>query len=416
MALGEPSLWANVYLMEDKEEIQMGPATLAYLRGSGNHPLFLTWFSFGWTRAAEVFEKLISPHAGRLQRITMININHYHEKPIWEFLMNVMGPLSFPILQDVEIYSADRRPSPSWSTLHLEAPCLRRSKLETPFILQSTSPSLVVLDQNIPTRTEGPFDLNPLLDLMDHVSHSLEHLRIGGGSYNVFVSTPDRSKIYFQKLKSLIIGDCDILMHHILTPNLTHLDVCFSCSSEQVVEMFNGFSAPKLKSIRFYCVPLLPLLASHNIPSMFPQLTTIVINKCDDTPAFISLLEPLERKESVLPQEGLEYQEKPQQVENPFPELKELEIRAEIDLEMILTSLQVAIEKRLEAGINRLQTIRLGEEIVEDANTFKRYLTGQGIRLTELEWWDRTPGLSPPLAFQDYFYYKEHNIRYFFSI
>ena len=104
--------------------------------------------------------------------------------------------------------------------------------------------------------------------------------------------------------------------------------------------MFNGFSAPKLQSIRFHQTPLLPLLTSHNLPSMFPQLELVAFIDCIDESAFAPLLEPRQ------PGEPSSCPPKDRKVENPFPKLKELTVSDKENW----ASLQAVIEKRLKNG------------------------------------------------------------------
>ena len=410
LALEERSLWKNIYLMDSMYEYEMGAATRTYLERSKNLPLFLTWFSYRRRTRFGVIKKLITSCAARLQRITVFVCN----RDVLGKLTTEMGSLSFPFLQDFEISYMGNRSLPSSFTLYLEAPHLRRCKLDRVPFFQLPMSNLVVFDYAMEVcETRGPVDLNPLLEFFPRVAHSLEHVRIKAHPTNVYVYTLNRPKIALQKLKSLIVQNSYIFMRHLLTPGLTYLKVSFSKShltnGKEVAEMFNDFSAPELRSIRFRRVPLLPLPASQNIPLMFPQLEFCAIVKCDMS-AFLPLLEPLEQKESPFSQEVSERPQKTQQAENPFPKLKELMIVGETSL----TALQATIDKRIENGGKSLQKIYLecwdfprppGRR---HTRATAQHLGQQGIDLQVLNCGDKLPEtMTTPLAFQDHFFKDE---------
>ena len=376
VALGAPTLWVNVHIMDNYTE-RVKEAASIYLERSKACRLFLTWFSNpGHTHAdaQEVIDDLIIPCAERWQRITLIANN----EAVPVALLAVMGPLDFPVLRDIEISCLPTQRSSSELTLCRNAPLLRRCRFRNIHSLPPIPSNLVVLDC-VALRTEL-INLDPLLEFLPHVAHSLEHLRCGPSTSEVSVISR-RSRIPLENLKSLLVMDSHIIMDSILTPNLTYFAALHSPSADaqKVAEMFNGFSAPKLQSIRFHQSPLLPLLTSHDLPSMFPQLESATFTDCIDESAFALLLEPpLPKKPSSL-KKASKYPAKHRRVENPFPKLKELTVS---DIRS-WTSFQAAIEKRLKNGDKSLRKIQLPMGDVPDAITrhLTQWLPKQGVEL-----------------------------------
>lgn len=180
----------------------------------------------------------------------------------------------------------------------------------------------------------------------------------------------------------------------------------FKPDAQKVAEMFHGFSAPKLESIQFCKIPLLPLLASHDLPSMSPQLESVMFAACTDESAFIDLLKPTQPKEPSSLQKAANYPPKHRKVENPFPKLEELTISNLLDW----TSLQAVIEKHLENGGGSLQMIHLPKEGVTEPimRHLIHWLPKQGIELILYE--PRWLHVSTPPAFQDDFYADESRL------
>ena len=393
VAVGAPTLWTNIRIVDYHMERTKGVAC-TYKERSKSCPLFLTWFSCyqqGDSDVQVVINDLIIPLADRWQRITLITT----EETVPEALLPVMGLLDFPILQDVELYPSSAR---SELALCRNAPLLRRYKLENASPLPPLPSNLVVFDSG-----GESINLDTLLEFLSHVSHSLEHLRSGPGSS---VSLPHRiPKIPLQNLKSLILRGSHTIMDSILVPNLIYLSVLHPLNAEaqKVAEMFNGFSAPGLKSLRFYRTPLDPLLTSHNVPSMFPQLESVAFINCVGESALVTLLEPPQlKKPSSLPEGS-----KRRKVDNPLPMLKEITVS---DMRN-WTTLQVAIEKRLKNS-KSLRKILLPKKEVPD--TILRHLTQwlpkQGIELHLYET-DASQLLAPP-EFEDDLFNRDYH---FFS-
>ena len=392
MALGAPTLWSNVYIIKSYTE-KTREAARINLERSKACPLFLTWFPNQWQSAAEtqeVIDDLIIPYANRWQRITLIA-----EEEVAAILFIAMGHLDFEILQDLEISRLPSQSPLSWPTLCRSAPLLRRCRLSHVPPLPPLPSNLVVLDCLLTRLGDEPFNLDPLLEFLPHVAHSLEHLRFESPTFDVLV-TPRKSRITLQNLKSLLVKDSNDIVEHLFTPNLTHLAASFIFDGQQVAETFYGFSAPKLQSIRFDRTTLLPLVTLHDLPSMFPQLESAMFEGCFDESAFIDLLKP-----PLLPplQKAAEHPPKHHSVENPFPKLKELAI-SDVDN---LTSLQAVIESRRKNGDKSLRTVHLPkksatEGIIRDPT---HWLPKQGIELVLYKSWRlRTPA---PLVFQDDF-------------
>ena len=140
-------------------------------------------------------------------------------------------------------------------------------------------------------------------------------------------------------------------MDYILVPNLIHFAALYPYRKfpRDVAGMFDGFSPLKLRTIRFFKTPLIPLLTSYDFPLMFPQLESVMLIRCTDGAAFIRLLEPPSSKNE------LKYLLDPQRVDNPFPKLEELVI-------WDMTSwalLRGVVEKRLKNGDKSLRKICL---------------------------------------------------------
>jgi hypothetical protein len=403
VVLGAPTLWSNINIMEyttDKSKV----AAHTYLELSKMCPLFLTWFSHEQTNinVQEVINNLVIPFAERWQRITLIA--HDEEAP--NALLTAMETLDFPNLRDIEISSYFMRLSPSELTLARSAPLLRRCRLDSFPSLPPLPSRLVVLDYLLTALNAEPVILDPLLDFLPHVAHSVEHLRFRSINFQVLV-TPRRSRILLQQLKSLLVEDSHIVMNHVLTPNLTYLAVIHpqNADAHKIAGMLDGFSAPKLHTLQFYRTPLLPLLASHHLPSMFPQLESVIIDNCINEPAFISLLVPpgLKKPLSDL-QSGLKYR----QVKNPFPKLKELTMSVSDTRHLI--SLQAAIRGRFKNGNRSLRKVLLPDTIPRQARSFmKQWLRERKIELVQYE--DGKWLIPTPPEFQDDI--NEEEFRYF---
>ncbi|KAF9645229.1 hypothetical protein BDM02DRAFT_607219 [Thelephora ganbajun] len=409
LALGAPTLWTNIrvtkYYTEGTREVAR-----IYLERSKTCPIFLTWFSKSEQTAPDaqgVINDLIIPGAERWQRITLIAEN----EAVPGALLTAMRSLDFPILRDVEISSLLAELSPSAEpTLCRNAPLLRRCKFRGIPSLPPLPLNLVVLDCVFAVPGLKDFSLDPLLEFLPHVAHSLEHLRFGPPTSEVLV-TPRRSRIPLENLKSLLVKDSHIIMDYIRAPNLTYFAAFhpLDADARKVAEMFNGFSAPKLQSIRFHKTPLLPFLTMHNLPSMFPELESVMLSGCINEPAFASLLEPAKPKKPSSLQNASKYLPKHRKVENPFPKLKEVTIS---DM-TTWTSLQAAIEKRLKNGDKSLRKIQLPKEDVTETIMphLRRWLPAQGIEFVLYG-----PGELPMSTpeFQDDFCNEE--IRLFFEI
>jgi len=385
VAIGAPTLWTDIRVLEYYTE-EAKEATRVYLERSRACPIFLTWFTEPGqfhTDVPAIVERLIIPAAERWQRITLIAGN----KAAPEALLAAMEPLDFPILRAIEISRVPFvEPVSPTSPLCRSAPLLHRCRFRNIPSFPPLPSNLVVLDWVfMPLAVSLEFDLNPLLDFLPHVAHSLEHLRFGPPPTFKFKSTPHTPKIPLDNLKSLLITNSHVIMDHILVPNLTYF-VAFhppGTDTKGAAEMFQGFSAPKLQSIKFYKTPLLPLLATHNLPSMFPQLESVLLSGCADESAFVSLLEPPKPKKPSSLQKASKYPQKHRKVENRFSHLKELTIS---DV-TIWTSLQAAIEKRLKNGDKCLRKIQLpkGDATETIMPHLRQWLPAQGIELVLYE-------------------------------
>ena len=405
VALDASTLWSNIYIMKYYTEKTRMAARIS-LERSKTCPLFLTWFSKeGQTNAEaqEVIDDLIIPYADRWQRITLMADG----EEVADALVAAMGPLDFQILQDIEISRPSWGPYISELTLCRNAPLLRRCRLLRIPSLPPLPSNLVVLDYESVLIMVGemPFDLDPLLKFLPHVAHSLEHLRFGPPSYNVSVTHP-KPRILLPNLKSLLVRDSYTIMEHIIAPNLTYFAASlfiYAPEALEAAEMFHGFSAPKLQSIRFCGVPLLPLLTLHDLPSMFPQLESVMFESCDDESAFIDLLKPPRPTKPSSSRKAAEYPPKHRKVESPFPKLKELAIW---DVEN-LASLQATIEKRRKNGDESLRTLRLSKDDVTEGimRHLTRWLPKRGIELVLYERYELV--MSGPSEFQDDFYDEE---------
>ena len=356
VAIGAPTLWSDIRVLGYHTE-EAKEATRIYLERSKTCPIFLTWFTDEDQFRADVpavVERLIAPAAERWQRITLIA----GTKTASSALLTAMESLDFPILRDIEISCAPwvTTPAPT-PTLCRSAPLLRRCRLHDIFSLPSLPSNLVVLDCVFLAFGLTVFDLDPLLEFLPHVAHSLEHLRFGPPPASRVHFTPGTSKVPLENLKSLLITNSHAIMNHILAPNLIYFVAFHPPETDAMgaAEMFEGFSAPKLQSIQFHKTPMLPLLAAHNLPSMFPQLESVLLSGCVDESAFLSLLEPPKPKKPSSLKQASKDPQKHRNVENPFPHLKDLTIS---DM-TIWTSFLTAIVKRLTNGDKTLRKIQL---------------------------------------------------------
>ena len=403
VSLAAPTLWTNIRISDYYSE-NVKAEVSTYLERSKTCPIFLTWcFESGQRKidAEVVFNELIIPCAGRWQRITLIA----ESGAVPDALVTAMGSLDFPVLQDIEIAClSERHVSPSDLTLCRNAPLLRRCRLQSIASLPPLPSNLVVLDWEFQAPWADPFDIDPLLQFLPHVAHSLEHLRFCPSSSEILPSSPG-PRIPLPNLKSLNVKLSHIIVEHVLTPNLTHLTVVLSpeANARKVAKMFDGFSAPKLQVIQFYRTPLLPLLDSHDLPSMFPQLESIVCYFCTEESAIVPLLLPPTPKKPSSLQKASKYQPKRREVANPFPNLKELAIS---DM-TVWTSVQAAIEKRLKNGDKSLRKIHLPKGDMPESimSHLTRWLPKQGIELVQYESQD-FPMTSIP-DFHDEFFQEE---------
>ena len=401
VALDAPTLWTNIFIMEYHTE-GAREAARTYLDRSKTCPIFLTWFSeleHPRTDPRAVIESLIIPGAERWQRITLISEND--SSPV--ALFATMASLDFTVLRDIEISYLTGNLRPAKVSLCHNAPLLRRCRLRRVPFFPSLPSNLVVLDCVYSMLGRERFDLDPLLEFLPHVSHSLEHLRFGPPTQVRY--TPRTSKIPLENLKSLSLENYPAIVNHIYTPNLVYFAALSPDVDRDAAEMFEGFSAPMLKSIRFHDVSLQPVLTSHHLPSIFPQLESVILSGCTGESAFVDLLKPPEPKNPPSLQQASEYPPKHQEVENPFPSLKELTI-SDMD---IWTSLQAAIEKRLKNGDESLRKIRLPKGELAEAILYHRQwpLPAQDIELVLYESGELST--STPES-QDDFCYKETSI------
>ena len=406
VVLGAPTLWTDIHIVKYYTE-ETGRVARIYLERSKTCPIFLTWFSFPdqhGTDARRVINDLIIPAAERWQRITLISGN----RSFPDILLTAMESLDFPILQDVEISSLITELSPPKRTLCRNAPFLRRCRFRGVPSFPPLPTNLVVLDYVFQTWELEEFDLDPLLDFLPHVAHSLEHLRFGQPAAKVRF-TPRASKTPLENLKCLHIQHSHIIMDRILVPNLTYFVAQYPLEedSRKIAGMFEGFSAPRLKSIQFHEVPLLPLLTTYNLPSMFPQLESVALCACDDESAFILLLEPAKPKKPSSLKKAAKYPPKHRNVENPFPNLKELKIS---DMRN-WTSLQAAIEKRLKNGDKSLRRLQLPKEQATETIMphLRRWLPTKGI---EFDLYQHREQLMSTPEFQDSFCDEEADLFY----
>ena len=399
VALGAPTLWTDIRIVQcDKEKFR--EAARVYLERSKTCPIFLTWFSDldqPYADIQGVINNLIIPRAERWQRITLLA----KDNAATDALLTAMESLDFPILQDLEISCMLKKSSPSSPTFCRSAPLLRRCRIHwcrnTPSLPPLPS-NLVVLDFTFSAVRPKEFDLDPLLKFLPHVAHSLEHLRFIVPPASEVRSTPRASRIRLEHLKSLLIKDPHVIMDHISTPNLTYLTVSCPHDAMDAAKMFEGFSATTLRSIQFDGGRLRPILDAHHLPSIFPQLESVTSFCCTGESALVLLLEPPEPKPSSS-RKAPKYRE----VQNPFPNLKELTMSDTT----IWTSLQAAIEKRLENGDKSLGKIRLprvGATAKVIMLGLRQWLLAYGIELVLYE-----PGgvsISTP-EFQDDFFDEE---------
>ena len=319
VALCAPTLWTDIRLVQyDTEETRK--AARIYLERSKTCPIFLTWFSDPdqpYANIQRVIHDLIIPGAERWQRITLLAGNNAAA----DALLTAMESLDFPILQDVEISSTtDMRLSNP--TLCRSAPLLRRCRFRSIPSFPPLPSNLVVLDCKFLPMQLRQLDLDPLLEFLPHVAHSLEHLRFGPPSAFMGVRfTPRTSRIPLEHLKSLLIDNSRVIMDHIFTPNLTHFVASYRYGVTDAAKVLEGFSAPMLRSIRFHDAPLLPLLDVH-FPSIFPRLESITFSGRTDELASALQCEALELRKSSSWRKAPRRRE----VQRAFPNLKEFMI------------------------------------------------------------------------------------------
>jgi hypothetical protein len=392
VALGAPTLWTDIRIVQyDTEGIR---TARFHLERSRTCPIFLTWFSLPLQTCAGVqgvINDLVIPGAERWQRITLLA----DDKAAAGALLAAMESLDFPILQDVEISCMTAASNPIF---RCNAPLLRRCRFRNIPSLPPLPSNLAVLDYVPSAGVFGEFDLDPLLEFLPHVAHSLEHLRFGPPPSSEVRFTPRTSRIPLEHLKSLFIQNSHVIMNHISTPNLTYFAALRLHSVTDTAKMFEGFPASTLRSIQFHDCPLLPILNAYNFPSIFPRLESIALSGCTGELTFALLLEPPKPKQSSSSQKAPKHSE----IQNPFPNLKELMVS---DM-TIWTSLQAAIEKRLKNGDKSLKKIQLPKKEATEAIMLhlRRWLPAQGIELVLYE-----PGraLTPMAEFQDDFYDEE---------
>ena len=359
---GTPTLWANIRITGKHGLKQIEAMVHNYLERSKTCPLSITGFLDDISFLEGVIDCLIKPCAGRIQRFASVTDGPPDITPT---LLTAIESLDFPILRDVEIYSKRPCPFPFKHTFGRSSPLLRRCRLSRTPLLPSLPSNLVILDYYTLEEFE-PHNhyIDDLLEFLPHAAHSLEHLRFRPPTIRT-LPMPDRPKIILQNLKSLLIEGSHFIMGHMFVPNLTYFaGIDISSGITNVDEMFDDFSAPKLQSIRFYNVSLRPLLARHDLPSIFPQLESVVLVNCTDESAFIRLLEPHKPEEPPSLEKGSEHRLK---TKNPFSELKELAISDTQNW----TSLQAVIERRLENGDKSLKKILLPRKrkFVSDPDT-----------------------------------------------
>jgi len=171
------------------------------------------------------------------------------------------------------------------------------------------------------------------------------------------------------------------IVDHISAPNLTYFAASYPpvADAEWVAGMFKGFSAPKLQSIRFHRAPLLRLLTTHNLPSMFPQLESVLFSDCTGELALVPLLEPPKPKKPPSLKKASKHPPKLRKVEIPFPRLKELTISDTTNWAF----LQAVIERRLKSGDKSLRKIQLPKGGMTNTvvSYLRKWLPAHGIEL-----------------------------------
>ena len=355
-AVGAPTLWADIRVLGYHTE-EAKEAARVYLERSRACPIFLTWFTDEEefrTDVPAIVERLIIPAAERWQRITLIAGTDTAP----DAFLTAIQSLDFPILRDIEISCVPwLMPFSPTITLCRGAPVLRRCRFHDIFSLPSLPSNLVVFDCVSLAPGSAEFDLDPLLEFLPHVAHSLEHLRFGPPPASRVHFTPGAPKIHLENLKSLLITHSHVIMDHILAPNVTYFVAAYSPEADVrgAAKMFQGFSAPKLQSIQFHKTPLLPLLTTYDLPSMFPQLESVLLSGCAKESAFVSLLKPPRPKKPLSSKKASKHPQKYKKVENPFPYLKEFTIS---DM-TIWPSLRAAIVRRRKNGDESLRKIQL---------------------------------------------------------
>jgi len=178
VVLWAPTLWTNIDVPEYHTEEAKERARI-YLERSKTCPIFLTWFTEEEkfrTDVPAIVKNIIIPGARRWQRITLFAGN----KKVPDDFLAAIEPLNFPILQDLEISCKPFLDSYSpKSALRISAPLLSRCRLRDIPSLPPPS-NLVVLDYiTLESELMTEFSLDPLLEFLPHIAHSLEHLRFG---------------------------------------------------------------------------------------------------------------------------------------------------------------------------------------------------------------------------------------------
>ena len=165
VALGAPTLWANIDVLEYHTKEARETARI-YLERSKTCPIFLTWFAESEESRIDVpavIKDLIIPGADRWQRITLFA----GTGTVPDALLTAVEPFDFPLLQDIEISCApfleDFSPK---STPWPSAPILRRCRFRDVPSLPSLPSNLVVLDYVFLLSNPAEFNLDPLFTIV----------------------------------------------------------------------------------------------------------------------------------------------------------------------------------------------------------------------------------------------------------
>ena len=332
VVLGAPYFWTDIHITNWSKKVKAAAHT--YLERSQSCPLSLTWVEekSSGTGALAVLNDLIVPFAERCYRMS---VDIYSPKVAGPLLAG-MQTLDFPILRDLHFQVSGPRKRSPFKLIIQSAPRLRRCKFVNLIFTLPLPSNLAVLDYQFPLgAARSPDILGPLLDFFPHVAHSLERLRILTPlPFSPVI--PRRPRILLQNLKSLVVCEQScIVTDNIITPNLTSL-----CVARGRANGLHGFHAPQLRSLTLCRVPLLPLLTLRDLPSMFPQLESVVFARCDDVSASIPLLLAPEQNEPCSLQGGSKHPPKPY----PFPKLKELTVVMDLEWPNCLPSLQAAMQ------------------------------------------------------------------------